>query len=313
MRAARPPASIAVVALVLLAPFAQARFTFIDDASAEAPESVDCRPALSRDQVVKVALEVMGLPSEEALLEDYEVSVRADGCDYVFFAQLHEPLAVEPILLIIDRSGRVVNPPTCWWLGDLGNCSFPFEGEPLPLESLNPRCVVQKAWAGLPPLPYGAWLTCTEAQPVLIPDPLSLLGKVHVESEEEAIAYVRFFSSPHTYDLFRMDGMLDVALVAESWSERLAGAAEAKAIFRPPQVVSATDNSFCVDERGGRQTCSRTTFTITRRAAFYDGGIYEVTEELSEDGAYRIVAKKLLLKGVQRFGIHHDPPKLPDE
>ncbi|HSL84431.1 MAG TPA: hypothetical protein VLF66_16785, partial [Thermoanaerobaculia bacterium] len=70
-----------------------------------------CAQPLSRADILDVVLRVLELPSERSLLEIYEIDIQSQDCDYLFSAARRDLAAVEPVSLVIDRSGRVINPP----------------------------------------------------------------------------------------------------------------------------------------------------------------------------------------------------------
>lgn len=269
--------------------------------------SARCGPSLSPREILGTACEALEIPSERALRREYEVSIEEKGCNYVFFAQRRDPVAVEPIRLVIDRTGRIINPPTCWWLGDLGNCPFPFGGDSLELGPLVSDCIVQKSWSGLSELPDAAWLVCGKGQPVLLTSPLNLLGKVQIRTAVQALQFVRFFSSPATHQLFPLGGMLELSASDDSPTREIADVLQDQARFHEPRIQSQTRNSFCVDSHARQVPCTRTTYTIERLAVFYDGSVYDLTEKVGEDGSYRLVTKSLVLEDVARFGFEHGP------
>lgn len=273
----------------------------------ESPTSDACGPSLSPPDILATALKALEIPSERALRRDYEVSIEAQGCNYVFFAQRRDPVAVEPIRLVIDRTARIVNPPTCWWLGDLGNCPFPFGGDSIKLSPLVSDCTVQKSWSGLAQLPAAAWLVCGKGKPMLLTGPLNLLGKVQIRSAVQALQFIRFFSSPATHQLFSLDGMLELSASDDSPTRKLADILQDQGRFHEPRIRRQTRNSFCVDSHARQIPCTRTTYTIERLAVFYDGSVYDLTETVGEDGAYRLVTKDLVLEDVARFGFEHGP------
>jgi len=78
-----------------------------------------CGPSLTMTEVVssaKSALRVMW--GHEPVLDHYHVSVKSEGCDYVFVASHPGTEARETIVIVIDRAGRVRTIPVCCDLGD---------------------------------------------------------------------------------------------------------------------------------------------------------------------------------------------------
>lgn len=309
---------IAIFALLLAFGMSGSPAPPVPDASAPvsprqsdpATAAVPCAPALSRAEVLDVVRRLVGAASTQALLADFDVNIEPRGCEYSVVATTRDPVAVEPLYYVIDRTGRVTNPPTCWWLGDLGNCPLPFDGSEMPLESLRSQCHLQRAWVGATNLPHGAWLFCESGSPVLVLHPMNLLGKVQILDEESALSYLQFFSSPDTYQLFQLEGMLDLSLLNGSGVSRLRRTLRDQGENDQPRVTSTTANSFCVTSSATLAPCTRSTFIVSRLALFYDGNVYRLTEELHEDGSYELTSKVLVLRDVGQFGVTHEPPAL---
>ena len=180
-----------------------------------------CGAPLSRERILDILLDLLRVPSEKDLLEDYELSINYRDCRNAVLLSLREPFAVEPLYFEIDDSGRIVNPPTCWWLGDRANCSFEFQGDTLTLGPLRLNCRIQKAWVGGDHLPWGAWISCDGRDPHPLTHPLGLLGLVRIENPDAALAVLRFFSSPSTAQLFPLGGMLDIAMAEGPWQDKV--------------------------------------------------------------------------------------------
>lgn len=139
---------------------------------------------------------------------------------------------------------------------------------------------------------------------------MNLLGKVQILDEDSALRYLQFFSSPDTYQLFQLDGMLDLNLLRSSAASRLRRTLREQGEIDQPRVTSTTANSFCVTSSATLTPCTRSTFIVSRLALFYDGNVYRLTEELHEDGSYDLTSKALVLRNVAQFGVTHEPPAL---
>jgi hypothetical protein len=80
-----------------------------------------CGPELSEDQILHIAEEAIRASGQApSLLEKYyRITIEADACDYSFMALPVGLEAREPILIRIDRSGKVKSFP---WCCPLGSC-----------------------------------------------------------------------------------------------------------------------------------------------------------------------------------------------
>ena len=165
-------------------------------------------------------------------------------------------------------------------------------------------CKLHTGWIGFwPRFPEGIWLKCGDRE-FLVLQPNNLLGHVHISTAEEALEYVRLFSSPDTFKCFAMDGMVEIV---EGNPESPGAAFNVvkpsifKRHFRRARAVEA-DSHPC--KPGVAFACGRE-FRITRVAVFSDQHIYEVVESVYESGFYGIISKRLLIKDATRVGVLH--------
>jgi len=78
------------------------------------------------------------------------------------------------------------------------------------LSSLLPGCSLGKRWVGLFQVkPEAMFLTC-DGVSTLVTDPNNFAGHVHITTPAQALEYVRFFSNPDTYQLFDLNGMVEL-------------------------------------------------------------------------------------------------------
>lgn len=106
--------------------------------------STACGPPLAVTDVVasaKRALRVMW--GHEPVLDHYHVSVQSQGCDYVFVASHPGTEALESIVIVIDRAGRVRTIPVCCDLGDCPEYCAPSKHAP--------RYQVDSSWSARRP------------------------------------------------------------------------------------------------------------------------------------------------------------------
>jgi len=179
----------------------------------------------------------------------------------------------------------------------------------LTLPPLRKECKVERQWVGAVfQLPWAAWLTCDPGEAMLITDPLNLLGKVHIDSSGDALAFVRFFSSPDNYEMFHLDGMVEVMTGDDFWGLNLVQETGIENRFHAPTVSGRSVEGVCYDKNGTFRECAQTEYTIHRFVVLYDNNLYEVQETVTEDGFYTLCAKELVVKDLSRLGIMHTPP-----
>ncbi len=158
-------------------------------------------------------------------------------------------------------------------------------------------------------LPWGAWLECG-GRPVLLAHPWNLLGKVDIRTSEQALEYVRFFSSGETYQLFQLDGLIEIRpeTSEDDWGQDLVQLLKLGTSFHPPKIRETTETVSCFDERGRESRCERKVFFVNRIVLLFDQNVYEIEEAVRQDGFYSVPSKRLLIKDVERFGIIHQGP-----
>jgi hypothetical protein len=176
------------------------------------------------------------------------------------------------------------------------------------LTTLQKGCAIEREWLGLvPALPAGLWLRCGESG-VLLAHPRNLIGKVNIETAEEALEFVRYFSSPDTYAFFELGGMVELV------SSRSARAAKGQRfnivehdLFErhlTSAVARFAGDLEWTGEGESARVCRRCrSFEITRSVIFPDQRVYEITETVFQNGFYSLAEKRLICSG-QEIGIY---------
>lgn len=170
---------------------------------------------------------------------------------------------------------------------------------PIPLSTLTSECRIARS----PVNRFGASQTAAVIDcgcyPHVITSPVSLEGLVDIRTGDNALEFVRVFSSIHTFDLFEMGGVVEIAGFGESnYTEdgRFLIDDEFKPTFgrqfRPPTVIEET-------QFGEKR------FRIQRVVAGTDGKVYELDEYVSQAGVYRVLKRRLLLSAAAKIGILH--------
>jgi hypothetical protein len=124
---------------------------------------------------------------------------------------------------------------------------------------------------------------------------------VHIETPEQALEYVRFFSSADNYMLYDLNGMVEVVpttkpsesfnMIPETTFSRWKLAPAVARVIRD-QPCSVDLELVCGKE-----------FLVTRTVVFPDQKVYKVTESVRERGLYSVVSKTLLIKDADKIGI----------
>ena len=173
----------------------------------------------------------------------------------------------------------------------------------LPLPVLR-HCALRTRWIGFwPRMPEGVMLTCNCAE-TLVLQPNNLLGHVRITTGDEALAYVRFFTSPDTYRFFQMQGMVELVEGDPDDADAPFNVVEPKVFRRRLRraQVRQTDVREC---RAGVELACGKEFEIKRTVVLLDQRVYEVTEYVYESGFYVFLSKRLLLKDASKIGVIH--------
>lgn len=168
------------------------------------------------------------------------------------------------------------------------------EEQLLPLSSLKPGCVLKMRWIGLiPDFAEGVWLWCGSVA-FLVRNPLNLVNHVELKTPDEALEYVRFFSTFPSCDYFDLDKMVEVLPKHDKGELGLFELYEPIFLkhFRP---ASAKEILYYGPDRD-EGCCRGRQFHVTRTVLMSDGTIYEVEEYVCDDGFYWIQSKKALMK-----------------
>ena len=173
----------------------------------------------------------------------------------------------------------------------------------LPLESLV-DCALRTKWIGFwPRLTEGVMLTCEHSE-FLVLQPNNLLGHVRIDTPDEALAYVRVFTSPETYAFFDLEGMVEIVegdTTSADATFNMVSPRVFKKRFQPARVREV-DQHQC--KPGVTFACGRE-YEIRRVVVLLDQRVYEVIESVYESGFYALVSKRLLLKDASKVGVLH--------
>lgn len=170
------------------------------------------------------------------------------------------------------------------------------------LESLDSRCALTRApvepsdprsetW--LAPGHTAAWLNCGCGD-FLVNNPLNLVRRVKISSAERALEYVRFFTSPETYSLFDLNGMVEI----------FPGKVSAES---PLNIVAKDRFMRCCHEatvESAAAVLGLRVFYLKRTVVLIDQLVYEIVEEVREDGYYEELSRKRVASA-EELGISH--------
>jgi len=175
----------------------------------------------------------------------------------------------------------------------------------MPLSSLRADCTLEKRWAGLvPKMPWAAWLTCKDTT-FLITHPLNLVRHVDIRDETQALEFVRFFSSAESYDLFRLDGMVEI--MATDAQTELRGFNELEQSVFPRHFAAPTARLLPKQESPqgieNGSLCRGKEFEVKRVTLWPDQTVRELVEVVCDDGFYNNISQVILLNDAGKIGL----------
>lgn len=166
-------------------------------------------------------------------------------------------------------------------------------GAEIRLSSLDPSCRLERRWFGtVPMLAWSIWLRCGSVD-MLIVHPWNLISKVRIGSADQALEFVRLFSSEDNFALVQLGGLLEVGEV-NTWCPTLRATLGPKRSVLPK--VEAHEGSD--DAR----------YYVTRLVVAYDQKVYEITETVRRDGFYNELKRATVMRDIRKLGCLHDSP-----
>ena len=111
-------------------------------------------------------------------------------------------------------------------------------------------------------------------------NPLNLVGRVQIKSADQALEYVRFFTSPELYSDFELGGTVEIQ-PGKVMPESSFNVAEQRKFDRFFKVPSAESLKGSSDE-----------FVIRRALVSLDQQAYEIVEIVRSDGYYDVASRK---------------------
>jgi hypothetical protein len=174
----------------------------------------------------------------------------------------------------------------------------------VPIPTLASGCSVTVKWVGLwQTRSEGAFLNCG-GRDVLITSPSNLLGNVRMKTPDEALGFVRAFTSPETYQLFDLSGMVELLPGDTSATDaafNVVSPQRFKQFLKTADVTEVADHPC----RPGLEFACGKEFRITRSVVFPDGRVYQVVESVYESGFYQLTARHILLRDATKIGVLH--------
>lgn len=166
-------------------------------------------------------------------------------------------------------------------------------GAPPPLSSLPNGCRLKlsDSEGGHPIL----WLHCTACRFALL-GLASLEGQVVVRTPEQALEFLRLFSSPNTWYLSSLEQMVEVTVGAKADRPRFLVPVQQFAKCCVPATATVK-----VSPPGVRQ------FTVRRTIVERDFHVYAIEQIVEENGRVQLTEKTLLNQDGRLLGAFWDP------
>ena len=135
-----------------------------------------------------------------------------------------------------------------------------------------------------------AWLDCG-CGPVLITHPMNLLDRVRIKTPEQALSFVRLFSSRETFRYFSESNRVEV-LPGEEDGPFVLDRKKFSRVATPLKVEAHRG-------MGGRMF-----FRVTRTTVSLDDlALEEIVETVDEDGYYKLVSSRVLAEDATQLGM----------
>lgn len=166
----------------------------------------------------------------------------------------------------------------------------------LVVRSLVYGCDLEVRWIGVVPRrPEGVFLVC-RSEHFLVLRPSNLYDHVRIRDSNEALEFVRFFTSPENYRLFDMDGFVEVTRAPGKPVVEL-GFNEVDPLvfdrhFNQPVVKMNDDGALA-------------RFEIERHLVQPGNKVYLVRETVLENGYYSMQLIRLVIEDGSSIGLMH--------
>jgi len=138
----------------------------------------------------------------------------------------------------------------------------------------------------------GLFLRCGKTE-FRIFHPKNLQGLVKISTGDEALRFVRFFTSRKTFFLVGLQGDVEVVPAGQVSNSFFYSARKQSAALTPVAVEEFDDPTE------GR------VFIIQRTVVGMDQALYRLRERVAESGNYDLQARKLIERDASRLGIVH--------
>lgn|SRR5579863_974105 len=166
----------------------------------------------------------------------------------------------------------------------------------LALSTLDPGCLLQVAETATDPIRSEAVFLACKGNRTLVVSPENLYGKVRIQSAEQALEYVRLFTTPRTYRYFDLGGMVEV--VEGDPGPQADFNVVGKDIFAAKLVKA---RAWVTTTWQGQKP----EFIVQRTVVFLDQSVCEVTEQVGVDGGYYLANKRVIFSDATKIGIVH--------
>jgi hypothetical protein len=167
------------------------------------------------------------------------------------------------------------------------------------LSFLDPRCSLRAQYVGFGSTREILIMRCGNAE-FVVRDPNNFVGHVRITTTQEALEYLRFFSSPETYGLFELGGMVEIVPSKNPEGFNEIDPATFNRYFKESSVK--VYDTKC--RWSGDLECPRC-FTVERPVVFLDERVLELTQEVCENGYTHTVGNVLVLQNAESIGILH--------
>ena len=165
------------------------------------------------------------------------------------------------------------------------------------LSSLHPNCRLKiRPFDVWQVLPKALWLVCN-SDDFLVIHPNNLIGHVEIATKDQALEYVRFFTSADSYRLFYLDGMVEL-MPGHREHGRDFNLVDEKVYFKyfkhNAEIKEGSSSGNGLKE-----------FYIQRTVIYLDQRVVRISEVVRQDGFYDVISEAILYENAGKLGIYH--------
>ncbi len=133
-------------------------------------------------------------------------------------------------------------------------------------------------------------------------EPNNLVGHVDIETPEQALEYVRFFTAPESNELFSLGGLTEIMPGDDEGGFNVVRPEVFAKYFKPPSVEERYEHAFCKMDLP--LLCGES-FTVTRPVLDSEGRAIELGEVVFHSGFRYVLTKEVVLEHAEVIDLRY--------